>query len=137
LLKWKHTYWYLLVFAVCFITSYSIEDGIRAHYDGSNAMITYVLGVIPNFLPAIGLCAILHVIIPQIVKFSKLSLEITRPHLMSMLAGQITLIILEFRQQFIPYETFDWHDIYWTLFGGILFMLLSHLMEFQSKSQFA
>ena len=60
---------YYIIFAISFFASFFIvQDYIRPNYDGSNGIIIYLLGVAPNFLPGIGLPALLYVVIPEISK---------------------------------------------------------------------
>jgi len=57
-MKLKSEYYWFLIFAVCFFAYQQIQDNIRPHYHGSNSTIKYLLGVAPNFFPAIGIPAI-------------------------------------------------------------------------------
>ena len=45
-----------------------VQDYIRPNYEGGNDLIIYFLGVIPNFLPGIGLPSMFYVTIPEIFK---------------------------------------------------------------------
>ena len=47
-------YIYYIIFGITFFFSL-VQDNIRPNYDGGNSLIIYFLGVIPNFLPGIGL----------------------------------------------------------------------------------
>jgi len=49
-------YWFAL-FAICFIAFQQISDNIRPYYKGDNMTIKYLLGVAPNFFPALGIPA--------------------------------------------------------------------------------
>ncbi len=55
-----------MVFGVSFLLFPVVQDYIRPNYDGSNELIVYLLGVAPNFLPGIGLPALLYVVIPEV-----------------------------------------------------------------------
>jgi hypothetical protein len=57
-------YWFVL-FAFCFISYLQIIDTIRSQYSGDSMTIKSLLGIAPNFFPAIGILALFIVIIPQ------------------------------------------------------------------------
>ena len=59
---------YYIIFAICFLLFSIVQDYIRPNYDGANGIIIYLLGVAPNFLPGIGLPALLYVLIPEVSK---------------------------------------------------------------------
>ena len=61
-------YFYYIVFGVSFLTFGLVQDYIRPNYEGGNDLIIYFLGVIPNFLPGIGLPSMFYVTIPEIFK---------------------------------------------------------------------
>jgi hypothetical protein len=61
-------YFYYLVFGVSFLTFGLVQDYIRPNYEGGNDLIIYFLGVIPNFLPGIGLPSMFYATIPEIFK---------------------------------------------------------------------
>ncbi len=54
-------YFYYIVFGVTFLTFGLVQDYIRPNYEGGNDLIIYFLGVIPNFLPGIGLPSMFYV----------------------------------------------------------------------------
>ena len=58
---------YIIFIVVFFALSHS-QDYIRPNYDGANEVLIYLLGVAPNFLPGIGLPALLCVVIPELSK---------------------------------------------------------------------
>ena len=62
-------YWFAL-FALCFITYQQVIDNIRPNYIGNNLTIKYLLGIAPNFFPAIGIPALFVVLIPQMKQTS-------------------------------------------------------------------
>ncbi len=61
----KMYYWFAL-FAVCFISYQQISDNIRPNYNGNNVTIKYLLGIAPNFFPAIGIPSLFLILIPQL-----------------------------------------------------------------------
>ena len=61
-------YFYYLVFGVTFLTFGLVQDYIRPNYEKKIYLIIYFLGVIPNFLPFIGLPSLFYVTIPEIFK---------------------------------------------------------------------
>ncbi len=62
-------YWFAL-FALCFITYQQVIDNIRPNYIGNNLTVKYLLGIAPNFFPAIGIPALFVVLIPQMKQTS-------------------------------------------------------------------
>ena len=59
-------YSYYIVFGLSFLTFELVQDYIRPNYE--KEMTFYFLGVIPNFLPGIGLPSLFYVTIPEIFK---------------------------------------------------------------------
>ena len=57
---------YILIFALCFVGFQYLEEVIRIDYNNQNKFFTYLLGVIPNFLPAIGMPYIFVLIIKEL-----------------------------------------------------------------------
>jgi hypothetical protein len=57
-MKFKLEYYWFLIFALCFTAFNQIQDNIRPNYSGDNSIIKYLLGVAPNFLPAIGIVSV-------------------------------------------------------------------------------
>jgi hypothetical protein len=66
--KMNRKFIYYIIFAICFLLFSIVQDYIRPNYDGANGIIIYLLGVAPNFLPGIGLPALLYVVIPEVSK---------------------------------------------------------------------
>ena len=66
----KSIYYWLPLFALCFITYQQVIDNIRPNYIGNNLTIKYLLGIAPNFFPAIGIPALFVVLIPQMKQTS-------------------------------------------------------------------
>ena len=116
-------YSYYIVFGLSFLTFGLFQDYIRPNYEGGNDLIIYFLGVIPNFLPGIGLPSIIYVIIPEIFKSNT---SIYRNRLKwSIIISMIGLIGNEFITIYTPGRgVFDRNDVVWTIIGGIVFYFL-------------
>jgi hypothetical protein len=65
-MKFKSEYYWFLIFAICFFAFNQIQDNIRPHFSGKSVTIKYLLGVAPNFFPAIDIPALLVVLITHI-----------------------------------------------------------------------
>ena len=76
-------YYYYIIFGITFFFFSIVQHYIRPNYDGGNSLIIYFLGVIPNFLPGIGLPSFIYVIIPDVFKphsfFFKERLKFSNP----------------------------------------------------------
>ena len=70
---------YYIIFAISFLLFSIVQDYIRPNYDGANKIIIYLLGVAPNFLPGIGLPALLYVVIPEVLSHIVIILEMLDP----------------------------------------------------------
>ena len=64
----KKKYIYYIIFGITFLLFSLVQDNIRPNYDRGNSLIIYFLGVIPNFLPGIGLPSFFYVIISEVFK---------------------------------------------------------------------
>ena len=108
-----------------------VQDYIRPNYDGANEIIIYLLGVAPNFLPGIGLPALLYVVIPEV---SKPNSSLFKNRLYWSAGISISgLIANEFITIFTPGRgVFDWNDILWTIIGAGLFTLIHRKLRFVS-----
>ena len=120
-MKFKAEYYWFLIFAICFTAFNQIQDNIRPNYNGDNSVIEYLLGVAPNFFPAIGLPALVIILIQQSAKErnSNSSFYLKR-HLSANLISIFGLVGWEFIQLFGKLQ-FDWNDILWTFIGALLF----------------
>jgi len=111
-------YWFVL-FAFCFISYLQIIDTIRSQYSGDSMTIKSLLGIAPNFFPAIGILALFIVIIPQMQWTNKWLNE--KKHITANLISLAGLLYWEFIQAGSEKLHFDWHDILWTFIGGFVF----------------
>ena len=124
-MKWKDEYLYLLIFAMCFAGFQYLEEVVRINYDRKNALINYFLGIIPNFLPAIGLPSLFVVLIKELTGKSTNKILLKQKNFVLAIGiSQVGLIGWEFQQIIAPYGTFDWNDILWTILGGVLFLMI-------------
>ena len=123
-MKWKNEYLHILIFALCFAGFQYLEEVIRIDYNNQNNFFTYLLGIIPNFLPAIGMPSIFVVIIKELKEKSTNPFFLKKKHILAILISQIGLIAWEFQQILAPNGTFDWNDILWTIIGGGIFYLI-------------
>ena len=113
---------YYIIFAISFLLFSIVQDYIRPNYDGANEIIIYLLGVAPNFLPGIGLPALLYVVIPEVSKHNS---SLFKNRLYWSVGISISgLIANEFITIFTPGGVFDWNDILWTIIGAGLFILI-------------
>lgn len=118
----KHSYYWLALFAFCFATFQLIIDAIRPNYNGDSATVNYLLGIAPNFLPAIGIPALFIVLIPQLKRTNKWLNE--NVHITANVISTSGLISWEFIQATSTKLYFDWNDILWTLIGALVFQLI-------------
>lgn len=118
----KSLYFWFGLFAVCFIAYQQVIDNIRPKYIGTNLTVKYLLGIAPNFFPAIGIPALLVVLIPQMKLHSSWFNE--NKHITSNLISVTGLVVWEFIQAGSKKLHFDWHDILWTLIGAFVFQFI-------------
>ena len=116
------TYFWLAIFAVCFISYQQISDNIRPDYNGDDYIIKYLLGIAPNFFPAIGIPSLFVVLIPQLKINGEWMNE--KKHLIANIISTTGLITWEFIQTYSTKLHFDWNDILWTFIGACVFQLL-------------
>jgi hypothetical protein len=123
-MRLKTEYYWFSIFAICFIGYQQIQDNIRPHSIGYNSTIKYLLGVAPNFFPAIGIPALVVLVIPYTLKKNNSGTWFhEKIHLTANLISVIGLIGWEFIQ-LAGKLRFDWNDILWTLIGALLFHLI-------------
>jgi len=114
---------YYLIFAISFALFPIVQDYIRPTYQGDNELVVYFLGVAPNFLPGVGLPALLYALIPEVFK-SHTSLYRNRLY-WSVAISVMGLVANEFVTLFTPGRgVFDWNDIVWSILGAGLFAVI-------------
>ena len=120
-MKFKLEYYWFLIFALCFTAFNQIQDNFRPNYSGDNSLVKYLLGVAPNFFPAIGIPSLFIMVIPLVLKKNNSETWIYKKrHLSANLFSVIGLVGWEFAQ-LSGKLIFDWHDILWTFIGALLF----------------
>jgi hypothetical protein len=118
----KSLYYWFALFALCFISYQQITDNIRPYYNGDSFIIKYLLGIAPNFFPAIGIPALFVVLIPQLKRSNKWLNE--NKHITANIISLIGLISWEFIQATSIKFQFDWNDVLWTLIGAVVFQII-------------
>ncbi len=118
----RSIYFWFALFALCFIAYQQVQDNIRPAYTGGNLTIKYLLGIAPNFFPAIGIPALFVVLIPQI-KWTKKWLN-EKKHIAANLISLAGLLSWEFLQIITKNGHFDWNDVLWTLIGASIFQVI-------------
>jgi hypothetical protein len=118
----KSLYYWLALFALCFIAYQQVIDNIRPNYIGNNLTIKYLLGITPNFFPSIGIPALFVVLIPQLKQTNKWLNE--KKHITANIISLTGLISWEFIQDASTKLHFDWNDILWTIIGAFVFQLV-------------
>lgn len=114
-------YWFTL-FALCFIAYQQVIDNIRPNYMGNNFMVKYLLGIAPNFFPAIGIPALFVVLLPQMKQTNKWLNKYK--YITANIISLTGLILWEFIQATSIKLHFDWNDILWTMIGASVFQLI-------------
>ena len=118
----KSLYYWFALFALCFIAYQQVQDNIRPNYFGNNLTVKYLLGIAPNFFPAIGIPALFVVLIPQMKWTNKWLNE--KKHITANLISLTGLLSWEFLQITTTKGHFDWNDILWTFIGSFVFHLI-------------
>lgn len=118
------TYYWFTFFALCFIVFQLISDKIRPNYRGDNPALVYFLGVAPNFFPAIGIPALIILLIPFFNKSIKNKWLSKYKHIIANIISISGLIVWGFIQMFSLKLHYDWNDILWTLIGAAVFQLI-------------
>lgn len=122
MVKLKNEHFWLLIFALNFVSFQLVQDYIRPQYAGDSSLIRFFLGVAPNFFPAVGIPSLFMVLIPIIFSGKNSSRFILKRHLTSNLISVIGLVGWEVLQV-TGKLVFDWQDILWTILGAVLFHL--------------
>jgi glycopeptide antibiotics resistance protein len=120
----KPIYYWFLLFATTSLAYQLVQDTIRPNYNGDNAVIIYLLGIAPNFLPAIGIPALFLILIPEISQ-NKTNIWLNeRKYITAIIISLIGLLSWEFLQILTPSGRFDWNDILWTCIGSLIFYFI-------------
>jgi hypothetical protein len=131
--KSKIVYYWFSIFAICFLCFQGVSYYLRPHYSGDNALISYFLGIAPNFFPAIGIPALFVVFLMQLKTSSKWLNE--KNYLTANLISLIGLIAWEFMQFTSRKLHFDWNDVLWTIIGAGIFQLIWVLTPVKFKEK--
>ena len=118
----NNSYYWFALFVLCFITYQQVIDNIRQNYSGNNLTVKYLLGIAPNFFPAIGIPALFVILIPQMKRTGKWFNE--KKHITANIVSLTGLISWEFIQASSTKLHFDWNDILWTFIGALVFQLI-------------
>ena len=129
--KYSSYYW-MAWFAACFVTYQQIIDRLRLAYRGGNATVKYLLGVAPNFFPAIGIPALLVVLLPLLN--SRAAWFNTHRHITANAISLTGLIAWELMQAGSSKLHFDPNDILWTVIGAVVFQLIWVLSPHRYKA---
>ena len=114
---------YYIIFVLTFLLFNFVQEHARPNYSGDNQLIIYCLGVLPNFLPGIGLPSLLYVLIPEVFQPGT---PLFKERLKwSLSISMVGLIGNEFITNFTPGKgVFDWNDALATLIGGGVFLMI-------------
>jgi glycopeptide antibiotics resistance protein len=96
--------------------------------------IKYLLGIAPNFFPAIGIPALFIVIIPQMKWTNKWLNE--KKYITANLISLAGLLSWEFLQTLTTRGHFDCNDILWTLIGAFVFQLIWTITPTRYKEKY-
>lgn len=127
----NNSYYWFALFVLCFITYQQVIDNIRPNYSGNNLTVKYLLGIAPNFFPAIGIPALFVILIPQMKRTGKWFNE--KKHITANIVSLTGLISWEFIQASSTKLHFDWNDILWTFIGALVFQLIWTLTPYFYK----
>jgi glycopeptide antibiotics resistance protein len=130
----RQTYYWFVWFALCFISYQLVQDTIRPNYSSGNALIIYFLGVAPNFFPAVGIPALLVILIPVLSKKRSTNKWLTeKRHFTANLISLLGLLTWELVQILTKSGRFDWNDMLWTIIGAFIFQLIWQITPFKFK----
>jgi hypothetical protein len=133
-IKWNSAYFWLIIFATCFLSYQLVQDYIRPNYTGNSVIIIYLLGVAPNFFPAIGIPSLFVVLLPHLKpKTSKNHWFISKRNVIANLFSLIGLLSWEFTQTITSKGRFDWNDVIFTFFGALVFQGLWIVVHNKTK----
>lgn len=130
----KPEYYWFLIFAFCSIAYAQVQDTIRPNYSGDSEFIQYLLGILPNFFPAIGLPAAFMMILPHLQPFFNQTWTKNNLHFIGIGISIFGLVAWEFQQIITPNGYFDWHDVLWTIVGALCFYGIWQITPLRLKS---
>jgi hypothetical protein len=123
--KFKPAYYWFAIFAFTSIAYQLVQDNIRPNYTGDDLIIKYLLGIAPNFFPAIGIPALFVILIPELNKGKNPKQWLNNKiHLTANLISLTGLLSWEFLQTTTKRGRFDWNDVLWTIIGALIFQLI-------------
>lgn len=135
--RFQPAYYWFAIFALTSIAYQLVQDNIRPNYKGDDVIIKYLLGIAPNFFPAIGVPALFVILIPEFNKGKNPNQWFTNKiHITANLISLAGLLSWEFLQTTTTRGRFDWNDILWTLFGALIFQLIWILSPVKFKKEF-
>ena len=111
--------WFLFFLITSFL--YQIIQDHRNNLEIESQLLTYLLGVAPNFLASISISSFFIIIIPFMSKKIH-GLDVL---FYSIIITTTGLLIWEFLQLYTSKGFFDINDILWTIIGIIIFPLRS------------
>jgi len=112
-------YWFAL-FALCSLAYTYVQDDLRPNYHGDDVVIIYLLGVAPNFFPALGLPALFVILLPQLKPGNNPWFHGKRQYTANAIS-LLGLLLWEFAQTAFAKARFDWHDVLLTCIGALVF----------------
>lgn len=134
--RFKPAYYWFAIFALTSIAYQLVQDNIRPNYKGEGVIIKYLLGIAPNFFPAIGIPALFVILIPEFNKGNKTNQWLNNKiHIIANLISLTGLLSWEFLQIITSRGRFDWNDILWTLIGALIFQLIWILSSARYKKR--
>jgi hypothetical protein len=113
-------YCWFALFALCSLAYTFVQDDLRPNYHGDDALIIYLLGVAPNFFPAMGLPALFVILLPQLKPGNNPWFHGKRQYTANAIS-LLGLLLWEFAQTAFVKARFDWHDVLWTCIGALVF----------------
>jgi len=118
----KTVYYWFAVFALTSLAYQLVQDHLRPGYNGGHASVIYLLGIAPNFFPAVGLPALFVILLPEVWRRQQPDgLFMRKLHIIANMIALGGLLTWEFLQPFTTRGRFDWHDVLWTLIGAGVF----------------
>ncbi|HQT22502.1 MAG: hypothetical protein B7X86_16255 [Sphingobacteriales bacterium 17-39-43] len=134
--RFKPVYYWFAFFALTSLAYQLVQDNIRPNYNGGDLIIKYILGIAPNFFPAIGIPALFVILIPEFNKGKSSNQWLnSKKNITANLISLTGLLSWEFLQVTTTRGRFDWNDILWTLIGALIFQLIWILSPIKYKGE--